>query len=503
MVRSQRGDALAAPTIAVTGFETVAIENASDQIVVGDQCQLAYGRDDISWSAVALSAPAPGQADLTVNAARPVDDDGDLRSRGVDIGHDLVDQGAHDALFQPCVRRRLCPDRLQICAKEGERGRVDSRRRGSGLMGRDLALDFGDAGERLVPARLEFASHQPVGWIGGVILSESAVSGIACCFKVAAESLARLISSLVACSAAAIDAAMAPGPTTPRNPRSRRRHAGLRMQCNVARRCPSSRAYSCNVGSDAERRYSGASACVRSGGSGSGRRARRRHAWAHHDACSSGRCWRPSCGSLRTSPSSHSPRGRRAAAQASRRAPSGGSSHRRPWPRTLSPRPFYHRHRRRNTWFSSADKAPRASRLMKGSVKERTSVTHAARSNIQAGISSIARPPIRPKCNGKRRHQPCRSPNERRRRTRTTDEAYTEAPYKRSYVRSRTSLYNDVRRHSSLGGKRRHQPRHAAPITPSSPSFRHSSAVGHSKKHCVRYHPQPPRGCGAKGRKAA
>ena len=29
------------------------------------------------------------------------------------------------------------------------------------------------------------------------------------------------------------------------------------MQCNVARRCPSSRAYSCNVGSDAERRYGG------------------------------------------------------------------------------------------------------------------------------------------------------------------------------------------------------------------------------------------------------
>jgi hypothetical protein len=61
---------------------------------------------------------------------------------------------------------------------------------------RDLALDFGDASERLVPAHLEFASHPPVGWIGGVILSESAVSGIACCFKVVAESLARLISSV-------------------------------------------------------------------------------------------------------------------------------------------------------------------------------------------------------------------------------------------------------------------------------------------------------------------
>lgn len=67
------------------------------------------------------------------------------------------------------------------------------------------------------------------------------------------------------------------------------------------------------------------------------------------------------------------------------------------------------------------------------------------------GSPAIARPPIRPKCNGRRRHQPCRSPNERRRRTRTTDEAYTEAPYKRSYGRSRTSLYNEERPHSALG----------------------------------------------------
>jgi hypothetical protein len=40
MVRSQRGDALAGPTIAVAGFETVAIEKASDQVVAGDQRQL-------------------------------------------------------------------------------------------------------------------------------------------------------------------------------------------------------------------------------------------------------------------------------------------------------------------------------------------------------------------------------------------------------------------------------------------------------------------------------
>ena len=68
-VRSQRGDALAGPTIAVAGFETVAIEKASDQIVAGDQRQLANGPDDISGSAVALSSPALGQPHLAVNAA--------------------------------------------------------------------------------------------------------------------------------------------------------------------------------------------------------------------------------------------------------------------------------------------------------------------------------------------------------------------------------------------------------------------------------------------------
>ncbi len=37
MVRTQRGDALAGPAIAVAGFQSVAVEEASDQIVSGDQ----------------------------------------------------------------------------------------------------------------------------------------------------------------------------------------------------------------------------------------------------------------------------------------------------------------------------------------------------------------------------------------------------------------------------------------------------------------------------------
>jgi hypothetical protein len=69
MVRTQRGDTFASPTIAVASFESVAIEKASDQIVVRNQCQLAYGRDDVSGGAAALTASAPGQTDLAVNAA--------------------------------------------------------------------------------------------------------------------------------------------------------------------------------------------------------------------------------------------------------------------------------------------------------------------------------------------------------------------------------------------------------------------------------------------------
>lgn len=58
MVRAQRGDALAGPTVAVAGLEAIAVEKAGYQIVAGDQHQLAYGGDDVSGRAVALSASA-------------------------------------------------------------------------------------------------------------------------------------------------------------------------------------------------------------------------------------------------------------------------------------------------------------------------------------------------------------------------------------------------------------------------------------------------------------
>ena len=44
---AQGRDTLAGPPIAVAGLETIAVEDAGDQIVVGDQGQPTHGFDDI------------------------------------------------------------------------------------------------------------------------------------------------------------------------------------------------------------------------------------------------------------------------------------------------------------------------------------------------------------------------------------------------------------------------------------------------------------------------
>ncbi len=61
-------------------------------------------------------------------------------------------------------------------------------------MCRDLGLDLCRMRERPVPARLQFARHQSIGWIGSIILPEGAIGSVASRFEVAAEGLPHLIS---------------------------------------------------------------------------------------------------------------------------------------------------------------------------------------------------------------------------------------------------------------------------------------------------------------------
>src|SRR6266498_5763334 len=63
-------------------------------------------------------------------------------------------------------------------------------------MCRDLGLDLRLMRKRPVPARLQFARDQPIGWIGSIVLPEGAVGGVARRFEVAAEGLPHLIPPL-------------------------------------------------------------------------------------------------------------------------------------------------------------------------------------------------------------------------------------------------------------------------------------------------------------------
>ena len=48
VVGAHRRDALAGPAIAVARDKAVAVEDAGEQIVIGDEHELTYGRNDVS-----------------------------------------------------------------------------------------------------------------------------------------------------------------------------------------------------------------------------------------------------------------------------------------------------------------------------------------------------------------------------------------------------------------------------------------------------------------------
>src|ERR1700682_158263 len=72
MMRPERGDPLPCPAIAVAGHQAVPVEDAGDQVIIGDENQLADGGEHVGGDAVALSAAAPRQAQFGMNAADPM-----------------------------------------------------------------------------------------------------------------------------------------------------------------------------------------------------------------------------------------------------------------------------------------------------------------------------------------------------------------------------------------------------------------------------------------------
>jgi len=124
-----------------------------------------------------------------------MDDENDLRGRVVDIGHDLMDEGAHNALLEASIRRRRIPDRFEVRGQNAERDWIGKGCGRGRIMHGDLGLNLRRVSERPVPARFKFTRHQPVRGVGGIVLPESPVGGIARRFQIATESIAHLIPS--------------------------------------------------------------------------------------------------------------------------------------------------------------------------------------------------------------------------------------------------------------------------------------------------------------------
>ena len=58
-MRPERGDPLPCPAIAVAGHQAIPVEDAGNQIIIGDENQLADGGEDVGGDPVARSAATP------------------------------------------------------------------------------------------------------------------------------------------------------------------------------------------------------------------------------------------------------------------------------------------------------------------------------------------------------------------------------------------------------------------------------------------------------------
>src|SRR5258708_39856637 len=88
----ERADPLPCPAIAVAGHQAVPVEDAGNQIIIGDENQLADGGEHVGGDAVALSAAAPRQAQFGMDGPNPMGQENDLcRFLTVTADHPVAD----------------------------------------------------------------------------------------------------------------------------------------------------------------------------------------------------------------------------------------------------------------------------------------------------------------------------------------------------------------------------------------------------------------------------
>ena len=173
MVIAERADARFAPSVAVARDHATAIEQSCDLSVGYDTRQLADLRDEVDAVVPAIVASfgnANLQLESSVRAALPMHDKPDPAI--FFANDDFVDSHSQNSLLHRGRRRGVRPGGLKIVAKAAERflffsakrRRLFREQRGNVIFDFLLRLKGG------VPAALQLASHQPIGWINGVVL---------------------------------------------------------------------------------------------------------------------------------------------------------------------------------------------------------------------------------------------------------------------------------------------------------------------------------------------
>ena len=183
VVVAEAAHALLRPRIAMAGFDADAIEQARDLAIRHQPGQLAHERDRVVRNAriVPTGCIQPLlHLQLRMVAALPVQDRMD--DRAIPAHDDLRDCGAQNALARCSCCCRMQPGALEIGTERHQLLplRLAKRWRTPRDHGRDLSFDLRDRLQRLVPAALQLAGDEPIGWIDSIVLPAGMGGLIAC-----------------------------------------------------------------------------------------------------------------------------------------------------------------------------------------------------------------------------------------------------------------------------------------------------------------------------------
>ena len=118
----------------MAGQQAVSIEDAGNQVIGGNEREVAHSGDDLGGGAVALSSSPLRQPKLGVCAADPMGQQSDLGRLVIDIGNHFMDDGTDETLLQSRIGCGGGPDRSKVPGERGEDGTV--------LLGCNTALNL-------------------------------------------------------------------------------------------------------------------------------------------------------------------------------------------------------------------------------------------------------------------------------------------------------------------------------------------------------------------------